>query len=189
MRVAALSCATTTEIPPAEPPGRGKLCHCDSPRGRASLGMTRPPLCPRKNRIGPRHNDNSGGCRVKRASAPHEDALCNRPVFAAIVDFSTDSPPLEALLADVDRTALAAFARQLLSAGGATDPKPPSSPTVSFRRTCGGTIRTASCEFVLCRAGQGRRADPGATLTVEHENAEQLVCDGGWGFGQVSRAT
>jgi hydroxycarboxylate dehydrogenase B len=89
-------------------------------------------------------------------------------------------------LPTLTESALAEFARNLLSAGGATDAEAEIVADSLVQANLRGhdSHGVMRLPFYLGRVKAGA-LHPGATLTVESETASALVCDGGWGFGQV----
>jgi hydroxycarboxylate dehydrogenase B len=82
---------------------------------------------------------------------------------------------------------LLTFAKSLLSAGGASDEE----AAIVARSLVGANLRGHDSHGVMrIPFYVGRIAEeilhPGAEVTFENETAASVVCDGGWGFGQVS---
>lgn len=79
------------------------------------------------------------------------------------------------------------FAKSLLSAGGANDDE----AAIVARSLVGANLRghdshgVMRIPFYVGRIAEGI-LQPGAEVTFENETAASVVCDGGWGFGQVS---
>ena len=82
---------------------------------------------------------------------------------------------------------LFSFAKSLLSAGGASDDE----AAIVARSLVGANLRghdshgVMRIPFYVGRIAEGI-LQPGAEVTFENETAASVVCDGGWGFGQVS---
>lgn len=81
---------------------------------------------------------------------------------------------------------LTTFAQSLLSAGGANDDE----AVIVARSLVGANLRghdshgVMRIPFYIGRVKEGV-LKPGSKLTIERETLASLVCDGGWGFGQV----
>lgn len=81
---------------------------------------------------------------------------------------------------------LTEFAANLLKAGGAT----PTEATIVADSLVQANMRGHDSHGVMRLAFyiervKAKALHPGAKLTIEHETPSALVCDGGWGFGQV----
>ncbi len=86
----------------------------------------------------------------------------------------------------ITRDALLDYAVSLLAAGGATD----SEAKIVGRSLVEANLRGHDSHGVMripfyVKEVQNGRLHSGAELSVVHETASALVCDGGWGFGQV----
>jgi uncharacterized oxidoreductase len=82
---------------------------------------------------------------------------------------------------------LLSFAQSLLFAGGASDEE----AAIVARSLAGANLRghdshgVMRIPFYVGRVAEGI-LQPGAEVTFKNETAASVVCDGGWGFGQVS---
>lgn len=81
---------------------------------------------------------------------------------------------------------LQGFAQSLLAAGGAPDHE----AAIVAESLIGANLRghdshgVMRIPFYLSAVSEGR-IRPGATLKIERETPGAIICDGGWGFGQV----